>query len=335
MLRSTFRRTAVLVAAAAVALPLAQYAGTADAAAPDAKGARNICSSREPIQASELTDGVSTANCSLVGRLVVSGDMAVVVPPAGHGVQGDWVTTADGTETPSLAVENMNGVVTARTDGSLAPEGGTTTAKQAGWPSACNDGSFTYLDAGHAHKWTTKMRWRYQAGGTPSRFDKAAALKQIQAGMTNMRSGRDACGLKGTPRANSEYLGTTTRSPGVAVKNGTNVCVRSDGRSIVGWGNLVNNLGVTCAWWNSRGHLFEADMRSKPSSQIVLKYGAGCTNSLDLQSLTTHEWGHAWGLGHVRNPSLTMHHFLPVCSYAARTLGLGDFRGMKSLYGLR
>jgi predicted Zn-dependent protease len=67
---------------------------------------------------------------------------------------------------------------------------------------------------------------------------------------------------------------------------------------------------------------------------VVIDPGPACRRSYDLQSVATHEFGHALGLGHVSNPSLTMHHFAPYCSTAPRTLGRGDVRGLRALYGL-
>jgi hypothetical protein len=104
----------------------------------------------------------------------------------------------------------------------------------------------------------------------------------------------------------------------------------------VGWGPLPRGLiGWTCYWWRGDGRMVATDMRLSRSSLVVIRFPKSCSNRYDLQSLATHEWGHSWGLGHVRNDKLTMHHFLPACSAAFRTLGLGDWRGMRKLYGLR
>ncbi len=332
MFGSSFRRAAVLLTAATMTTTL----GAVGVASPSAGESRDLCATNGPIRAADLAQGVSTANCSLEGRLVVSGSAAVVVPPAGYGVGGDGVAGAGAADAPTLEVVNDGGVVTASVDGALAPKpaSGTTTAR---WASACNDGSFTF-GAGEFHKWTTTLKWHYRKGSTPKRFSKFKALKQIQIGMTNMRSGHNDCGLKGHPRANSKYAGGTSRAPNIKSKNGQNVCTAFNRFNVVGWGSLAGGmLGWTCYWWSTSGGqpLIATDMKLSPSKVVVLGYTRSCSNKYDLQSITTHEWGHAWGLGHVRNPNLTMHHFLTPCSYKLRTLGLGDFRGMKRLYGLR
>ena len=51
----------------------------------------------------------------------------------------------------------------------------------------------------------------------------------------------------------------------------------------------------------------------------------------------THEMGHVYGLGHTGSghANLTMQHVLRPCSTYARTLGLGDWLGLKKMYGVR
>jgi len=166
----------------------------------------------------------------------------------------------------------------------------------------------------------------------------SGAVKQIQRGLANVRDGRDNCGLQRRPDASSRYLGGTSVKPNIFVRDRRIYCGRPNSRNTVGWGQLPGNLlGWTCYWWNARQHMVEADMRLDPGTRTVLRYPPNCRNKFDLQSLATHEWGHAYGLlhpprGHAR---LTMARLLPPCSKAPRTLGLGDWRGMRKLYGLR
>ncbi len=60
-----------------------------------------------------------------------------------------------------------------------------------------------------------------------------------------------------------------------------------------------------------------------------------CTGAVDLESVMTHEWGHAFGLGDLeeeKHGNLTMSRGIPKCSTSVRTLGYGDWLGMYSLY---
>lgn len=125
--------------------------------------------------------------------------------------------------------------------------------------------------------------------------------------------------------------------PNISMRDGSISCGRPNGHNTVGWGQLPGDLlGWTCYWWNGRRNMVEADMRLDPGSRTVLSLPSNCTDKFDVQSLATHEWGHAYGLSHpgTGHANLTMAHLLPPCSKAPRTLGLGDWRGMRKLYGL-
>jgi hypothetical protein len=70
---------------------------------------------------------------------------------------------------------------------------------------------------------------------------------------------------------------------------------------------------------------------------LVTHLPAGCMNKWDFEGTVTHEWGHVYGLAHTGpgHPNLTMQHLLKPCSTYARTLGLGDWLGMNTMYGHR
>jgi hypothetical protein len=152
-----------------------------------------------------------------------------------------------------------------------------------------------------------------------------------------MVTGRDDCGLVGSPRTAGRYLGQTTMRPNINSTQTSIACGRFNTSNTVGWGPLPGYLGYTCYWWGSNGKMIAADMKLDPAEPIVATLPVGCTYRFDLQSLATHEWGHAYGLNHPgpEHARLTMTARLTPCSYEARTLGLGDWRGMRRLYGLR
>jgi len=324
------RAAAALVTAGVMAVSL----GTAQAATPTTQvSTPDVCSSRGPIPAADLAAGVSSDRCSLVGRLVVAGNAAVVVPPDGHGVGADGAVGAGGTGAPSLEVQNMGGVVAASVEGGDAVGAvGAAGVAEATEAAACSARSYNLEN----HRWGQTLTWRYHISSTPRRFGAWKALSQIKAGMTNMRTGHNNCGLKGQPKAASKYLGTSKAGPNIRVRDGKVTCGSFNQNNVVGWGSLPGGLlGWTCYWWGSSGRMIATDMRISPSTKVVLGFPSSCTQKFDLQSIATHEWGHSWGLGHVQNSNLTMHHFLKPCSPAFRTLGLGDFRGMRTMYGLR
>ncbi len=298
----------------------------------------SVCRSHGPIDAASLAAGVSTRGCSLVGRLVVSGDVAVRVPPAGVGVGASGVSGRPGSE-PELQVANIGGTVTASVEGGLVA---TTSARSgsaaAPVPTACEDARSTLEGGPQGHAWATTLHWRYNNKSTPTRMAASAASRQLKLANLNVVKANNDCGLKGTPRVSSRFDGYTAVHPDIAVRSGLISCRTFNRKNTVAFGGLPGNyLGWTCYWWSGSGAMIAADMRIDAARRVVLQYAPSCTNRYDLQSIATHEWGHAFGLGHVGQGQsrLTMSPLLPPCNNGPRTLGLGDWKGMKRLYGLR
>jgi len=337
---SNVRRVGVLFCALAVVIPLGGSAADLPPGVETAKPANPLsCPGSGPISAASLASGVSTSRCALVGRVVVSGDVSVAVPPAGGGVAASGVGTPSSPGT-SLRVTNVKGVVTATSEsstsaGTAAKQGPILQTQLAGSSPPCRDGAFRQ----QGHDWKISLRWGYHQASTPRRMKASNAVEQIRLGLSNIRDGQDNCGLNGRPDASSRYLGRMTAKPNIFMRDGRVRCGTYNSRNTVGWGPLPGNLlGYTCYWWNrDNKNMIAADMRLDPGSRTVLRYPANCRNKFDLQSLATHEWGHAYGLLHpgAGHAKLTMAHLLPPCSKAPRTLGLGDWRGMRKLYGLR
>ncbi|MGH3470587.1 MAG: matrixin family metalloprotease [Nocardioidaceae bacterium] len=327
------------VAAVALVIPLGATAvidsSSATTASPD------VCQSRGPIEAVALTNGVSAPRCSLVGRIVIAGHAAVRIPPAGMGVGGDGVAMFGDDAVSDLQVVNMNGVVTASVGGDLQPTEGVVSRPRSAVPLAlrfaCDDPRYVLEQGGHP--WAKALPWHYFAKSNPARWSVRTTLRQIALGNHNMRTGYNDCGFKRHPRAYSNYLGTTRIAPNEYVKGGSAYCGAYNKTNSVGWGPLPGGLlGWTCYWWGGRaGNMIAVDMRLNPTSSMVIHLPSRCRYKWDLQSVTTHEWGHAYGLAHPGpgHKYLTMAHNVAPCSTRTRTLGWGDYRGMRALYGLR
>jgi predicted Zn-dependent protease len=104
-----------------------------------------------------------------------------------------------------------------------------------------------------------------------------------------------------------------------------------DGKSVVLYGALPQGvLGTTYSWYNTTTHrLTEADIVLSASALMTV---GGSRNSVDVQSVITHEFGHFVGLDHVSDPTHTMYPSISDNSTIARTLCDGDVAGVRNLY---
>lgn len=93
-----------------------------------------------------------------------------------------------------------------------------------------------------------------------------------------------------------------------------------------------NGWGVTLSWFRERGQsleMFEADVVLNPQSRMATDGAAGAG---DLQSVLTHELGHALGLGHSPIFSSTMFPAGGEGQTTPRTLEQDDLSGARLLY---
>src|SRR5262249_41882715 len=132
-----------------------------------------------------------------------------------------------------------------------------------------------------------------------------------------------------------QYLGRTSKKPNISASGPS--CGRPNNSNVVGFGNLSGGLlGWTCYWYIG-SRMVGMDMMIDNGSNLATRLPNICYSSLDLEGTVTHEWGHAYGLAHTGDghSNLPMQHLLMPCSTYARTLGLGDWLGMKKMYGAR
>ena len=279
----------------------------------------------------EVLQATPEPSCSLVGRVVYSGNASVVVPPAGMGVGAAGARDVTGNHALDLTVTtSASGEVTATIeDAELAVP-----AARRRIMDACKDAQ--YNSGGHA--WAAPLRWTFDARSTPGHLPGARALREIKAGAGNITGGRNDCGLARVSTVGATYAGEAPVSADIAVTGNNVGCGEYDTDNAVDFGRLPRGIyGWTCFWWNSSGEMVAADMRISSSPAVVTSVPKGCHSRFDLQAIATHEWGHAFGLGHVSaaNRNLTMPPLLLSCSGDQRTLGLGDYRGIEALYAGR
>ena len=316
------RRLLAIAASLSVGIALA-------AAVPSAASARTVdelCREQTPIPARALP-GLTALGCSLTGRTVYAGQVAVVVPPPGMSVGGDGIGVRG--EVVGLRVVNTGTVVRAHTGAGAA----VTPAARAN-PPACKDRTF-HLEH---HRWVKSYRYHIKLTRAPKRFHKRTLVKQIKAANANMRLGRNTCGRAHLRTPAAHYLGRTKVQPNVNPGATRVSCGHYNTRNVVGFGNLPGSLlGWTCYWWLNAGHLAAADMMIDTGKRLSTNLPRHCTDKWDFEGLVTHEFGHAYGMAHTGpgHSHLTMQHEATACSTYARTLGLGDWLGMRKMYGRR
>jgi hypothetical protein len=356
----TTRRLLALAASIPVSALVATTVSATPAAARPAIDRGDRCLQSAPSRASEVA-AAARSGCSLVGRVVTAGGVSVTVPPVGMSVSGDGVARHG--EVRGLRVTNTGHGLRVVSEGHgggggnwyLAPLSSTTTtvtptsplsttspiiasisngtlvAQRAGDPPACKDRAFSL----EHHTWNKALRFHVNLAKMPQRFHKKTVVRQIRVANGNMRKGRNSCGKPRITAPASHYLGRTSKKPNITVSGPT--CGNGNGLNVVAFGNLPGNLlGWTCYWYVG-GHMVGTDMLIDNGPNLSTKLPDSCANLWDFEGTVTHEWGHAYGLGHTGDGhgNLTMQHLLRPCSPYARTLGLGDWLGMKKMYGAR
>lgn len=166
-------------------------------------------------------------------------------------------------------------------------------------------------------KWMSNTAsWAYNGAGAPASVA-GSALSASSSSASAWGSG-----------SNFQFSG------GGATGAGTGACGGggTDGQNTVGWAVQSGSvLAVTCSWYNGGspfGAAAEFDMQIDPD----WTWTTGGAANIDLQSVITHEFGHALGLNHSADGSAVMYP-----SYSAgstkRSLAADDLAGMVAIYG--
>jgi hypothetical protein len=199
-------------------------------------------------------------------------------------------------------------------------------------PAPCHDPARGHI----GFKAKAPLGWYFKRSSVPSYLGKAAVLRAIKRGFGNITNSRNDCGMRDQVGASAPYRGVTSRAATACS------AYARDGKNVVDFGPLGFAAGQACysfVYTPGRWTLTEVDVRfATDSFAWTLKPDApGCTNRLDLESVATHEAGHAFGLDHVYgnhenatmygNPSMG-----PNCGSSFRTLAEGEVLALRSLY---
>lgn len=117
---------------------------------------------------------------------------------------------------------------------------------------------------------------------------------------------------------------------------------KRDGVNAVSWGKLGGTtLGVTNYISTDtsqsqvcNGSLIyrftEVDVRF--NNQFSWQNSSGCSGGFDLAGVSTHEFGHAVGLGHSNVSGATMYPSISACNFSASSLASDDRAGYSAIY---
>jgi Matrixin len=290
-----------------------------------------LCIRTVPLDAS-AAQGLDLGGCDVVSLVVEDHGVAVAVPRAGEGVTVDaW--GAAGSE--QLTVLHEAGgrlrIQDAGSERSVVaadplPDPGS------GDP-ACFDDAYTRTD----YRESDVHQWFINPSGRPGNITAAAAQSAMVNGANNIVNARSDCGDFGPGNsptgAQHNFAGTTTNRPNIS---SSNQCTDRDGINTRGWGPGNSDfVAVNCSWYylltyeaSEADHLYNTNFGWYTG-------GSSCLFAYDLESVSTHEWGHTFGLDHVSedtHPTMTMSTNSSYCDTSARTLGRGDALGMYSIY---
>ncbi len=204
--------------------------------------------------------------------------------------------------------------------GLRATGGASSSTAATGKTSSCSATAYTKL----GFRWANTVEWSYNPNN-----QKVSGAAAIGAGADAWTGTTSACGRTVKSTADDTPLGSRKRAMGVTATGG---CGASDGSNMIGWGSLRSGtLAVTCVWSRS-GVAVEVDQRY--STSVDWSAASTCSGKrFDLRGVATHEWGHAYGLGHTAATSgLVMKPASTTCETGQRTLGLGDLIGIDALY---
>jgi hypothetical protein len=307
-------------------------AGVLAAGTSGTSSARSVderCLSAAPLRAASLARATGADGCSLVGRTVRAHGVSVVVPPAGLSVAGEGVSR-DG-EVIGLRVTHTADGVTASWGQVRAHGAG---ALRTSSPPACQDRTFDL----EGHHWKTSYRYHLNLAKMPGRYHAKTVVRQVKAANHHLRTGDNTCGRPRIDTPAASYLGRTSSHPNIHVNGTTLGCGTYNTTNVVGFADLPGDLlGWTCFWWVDGGRIAAADVVMDTGPALTTHLPEACTDRWDFEGAVTHEMGHVYGLGHTGSghANLTMQHVLRPCSTYARTLGLGDWLGLKKMYGVR
>lgn len=182
------------------------------------------------------------------------------------------------------------------------------------------EGAFSAAYVTSGFKWASgQAAWSYNGSGAPAGVA-GTALQALQA----------AAAAWGQTGASFHFMGggATVASPGACGGGGT------DGQNTLGWASQGSGsvLAVTCSWYGgSAGGGFAAASEFDMAIDPKWTWTTGSPINVDLQSVITHEFGHALGLNHSGDSSAVMYFSYPAGTNRRMLTG-DDTAGEQAIY---
>jgi hypothetical protein len=332
------RRVVLLSAAFALAALAVAMTARAPAAQDTSPEANAACRSEgASIAAAALPETVELEDCPIGGAVITDNGVGTVVPDPGQSIYVEALTT-DGAQELEVT-RYRNGTVELEHVGDETEDAQRArgVARAARSPGECRDRAFT--DQNHRVESEPTLSWYFNSSTTPGELSASGALQAIEGAGANITNARNKCGLGDPVTASLSYAGDTTAH---AQMNENGRCSGPDRETVVSFGRLPDGtLAVTCTVMIVIADAYDPVVASDVLINDVhhrwtTNPGArSCRSNFDLESVMTHERGHTFGLGHVRETShakLTMSERIRSCQSAERTLGRGDWLGLEKKY---
>jgi hypothetical protein len=267
------------------------------------------------------------------GDLASDGYAAAMVPPPGNSVWSSNLAI-DGSS-QELGVQTLTDgtvVVYSYGDDSFSDGG------LAGSPAACNDSKYNYLGGGSSPSftWQSRFDWYFKADSVPGDVNTDNARQAVRNATSHITGADNPCGLTDNVTATALFQADTVRGTNISTGDPP-ACETNDFYSVTMYGDLSDTwLSATCTWVSGSAAV-ESDTKLNGADYYwYAVLSPSCTNRWSTESVATHERGFTFGLGRVSEAThgnLTMSTKINgVCQDAERSLGLGDVRGLESMY---
>lgn len=278
--------------------------------------------SAPPKVAPGFTEDSSTVVALRPGMEYRQDGLTIRVPPRGVSVAAEAIGAKG--KAVELALET-------REDGSVVVHRGASAERIAvvgATSGACGDGAYTL----NGPRWASTYNWYVSSSNLPSNISLSGAESSFKKAIAHIVNAYNDCGRGDQVGASAAFAGKTSSSPDITDRA---ACQSRDGRNEMGFRRLPSSyLAYSCRWW-SGGRFIEGDTAYNTYYKWYTSKPSSCYWRWSVENVATHELGHTFGLSHVSessHPRLTMSPTIYPCQNGESTLGLGDLRGLESLY---